>query len=729
MYGEDESTNDYNNDSKLDQKTKVKYNSPIYNFFISFIIHICYLLIFLVFIYSIIIYNNQVFNSGVFDNIISTGGGFCSPFLERTYYKDKSEVDSKPKDTFTENEYSNISLFNLIKFDYIDTNINNNCDPETYKQDIDISVETGDHTYGYGLVSFKKKYVKYLYSFFGEYDINLSNFIYFINYKKKSYAYNDNLISYSGIRDWFVIDLFWVIIDLGIALPIMFSIDTIRKSLVYNIIIYNLIYKTLYKYTNEGLLLLILGFLYVYYPSLIVSLLIIFPCFITGITFFIVFIYNLFFQTYHYILYSVEILKKLMEITYDSYKNNGNISKLWNNIFWYGFFFCIRIIGTLLKIIIVFFMMINMYSGISSFVVPFFIAYTLIFLYIIIPTCFRGNTLKKDKNILDDIYSLVKEDSEKSSTESLTDSLKESSARDSLTGGVKGDMTDSSTESSGNLSQHDINVQESSNKHVINPVILPSNITENSNKINISDYVNDKEDYSLVNVWKGIVYQQRYIYILIVIIFLIDFVGAEIIDKVYSYLVAFGVFLIVLLFGYFFNLLICKPPPPKIIEPGEIEMTEITKQPDEQNGGGNFFTDFLLNKFKKFTSRKNEFFIDYINYFNKENPITILNKYNSYFKTSTCNRTINDMSYIQDIQFIIDTIISVKKDDDDDDNKIKEAIAIPVENKDDNVKLVDFTNIASDSASVTNPLDSPASSASPASATTSRTTSPSASRT
>ena len=62
MYGEDESTNDYNNDSRLDEKTKVKYNSPIYNFFISFIIHICYLLIFLVFIYSIIIYNNKVFN-------------------------------------------------------------------------------------------------------------------------------------------------------------------------------------------------------------------------------------------------------------------------------------------------------------------------------------------------------------------------------------------------------------------------------------------------------------------------------------------------------------------------------------------------------------------------------------------------------------------------------------------------------------------------------------------
>ena len=547
----------------------------------------------------------------------------------------------------------------MIKFDYIDTNINNNCDPENNKQDIDISVETGDHTYGYGLVSFKKKYVKYLYSFFGDYDINLSNFIYFINYKKKSYAYNDDLISYSGIRNWFLLDFFWVVIDLGIALPIMFSIDTIRKSLVYNIIIYNLIYKTLYKYTNEGLLLLILGFLYVYYPTLIVTLLIIFPCFITGITFFIVFIYNLFFQTYHYILYSVEIFKKLMEITFDSYKSNANISKFFKDIYLYGLLFFFRIIGTLLKIIFVFFMMINMYSCISSFVVPFFIAYTLIFLYIIIPVFFKGNTLKKDKNILDDIYSLVKEDSEKSSTESLAESLKESSAADSLTGGVKGDMTDSSTESSGTLSQHDINVQESSNKHVINPVILPTNITENSNKINISDYVNDKEDYSLVNVWKGIVYQQRYIYILIVIIFLIDFVGADIIDKVYSYLVAFGVFLIVLLFGYFFNLLICKPPPPKTDELGNIEMTDI------QKGGGNFFTDFLLNRFKKITSRKNEFFIDYINYFSKENPITFLNKYNSYFKTSTCNRTINDMSYIQGIQFIIDTIISIKKETDE----------------------------------------------------------------
>ena len=686
MYGEDENVNDYNNDSRLDEKTKVKYNSPIYNFFISFIIHICYLLIFLVFIYSILIYNNKVFNSGVFDNIISTDGGFCSPFLERTYYKVKSEVDSKPKDTFTENEYSNISLFNLIKFDYIDTNINDNCDPETYKQDIDISVETGDHTYGYGLVSFKKKYVKYLYSFFGDYDINLSNFIYFINYKvknkknkKNSYAYNDDLISYSGIRNLPLLDGFWVLIDLGIALPIMFSIDTIRKSLVYNIIVYNLIYKTLYKYTNEGLLLLILGFLYVYYPSLIVTLLFGVPCLITGITFFIVFIYNLFFQTYHYILYSVEIFKILMKKTFDTYKNNAPLSKSINNALWYSPIFCIRLIGTLLKVIIVFFMMINMYSGISSIVVPFFILYTLVFLYFIIPIYFRGNTLKKDKNILDDIYSLVKEDSEKSSTENL--------------------KVDSSTESS------EEGLTEDSTE------ITSPNITENSNKINISDYVNDKEDYSLVNVWKGIVYQQRYIYILVVIIFLIDFVGAEIIDKVYSYLVAFGVFLIVLLFGYFFNLLICKPPPPKTDELGNIEMNDI------QKGGGNFFTDFLLNKFKKITSRKNEFFIDYINYFNKENPITILNKYNSYFKTSTCNRTINDMSYIQGIQFIIDTII---KKDDDDDNKIKEEIDIPVENTVNNVKPGDSTNIASDS--VTNPA-STASSTTP-SDTDSRTDSP-----
>jgi hypothetical protein len=63
------------------------------------------------------------------------------------------------------------------------TNINNNCKTDNKKKNIDISVDTGEHTYGYGLVSFKKKYVKYLYSFFDKY-INLSNWIYYIEYKK-----------------------------------------------------------------------------------------------------------------------------------------------------------------------------------------------------------------------------------------------------------------------------------------------------------------------------------------------------------------------------------------------------------------------------------------------------------------------------------------------------------------------------------------------------------------
>jgi hypothetical protein len=725
MYGENENDNDYNDDSKLDKKTKIKYNSPIYNFFISFIIHICYLLIFLVFIYSVLIYNNQIFNSGVFDNIISKDGGYCSPFLERSYKKDTKSEEVNPKD-----EYSNISLFNLIKFDYIDTNINNNCNSDNNKKKIDISVETDEHTYGYGLVTFKKKYVNYLYYFFNNFlnkNINLSNWIYYIKYNNTSYAYNDNLITYS-IRSWWILDAFWVLIDLGIALPIMFCIDTIRKSLVYNILIYKLIYTTLYNYINEGLLLLIFGFLFVYYPSLMLSLLFIFPCFITGITFFVVFIYNLFFQTYHYIMYSIEIFKKLMKNTEKSSKPYALMIKYWP-------LYCIRLLGTFLKIIIVFFMMINMYSCISPFFVTFFIVYTLIFLYIIIPVSFRGNTLNKDKNILNKISSMVgggKDDPAgigstgvSSSVEDSTgvssdvegssgidptkvdpagvssdvegsfgidptkvdpagvssdvegssvegSSVEGSSVEGSTVEGstVEGSTVEGSTvEGSSGVSSEDGLDESSSIENVIQPTILPTVIKQDSKQIDISNYVNDKEDYSLVNIWKGIVYKQRYIYLLVVIIFLIDFVGADIIDQVYSYLVALGVFLIILFFGYFFNLLICKPPPtPPTTTTGSIEMVNI------QHGGGNYFTDFLLNKFKNITSRKNEFFIDYINYFSKENPITILNKYKSYFKTNTCNTTINNMSLIEyNIKSIIDTIISIKEDD-----SSKDSIGIPI---------------------------------------------------
>ena len=59
----------------------------------------------------------------IFDNIISDGWGYCSPFIERSSSNDNLETST------SKNEYSNISLFNLIKFDYIDTNINNNCNP------------------------------------------------------------------------------------------------------------------------------------------------------------------------------------------------------------------------------------------------------------------------------------------------------------------------------------------------------------------------------------------------------------------------------------------------------------------------------------------------------------------------------------------------------------------------------------------------------------------------
>ena len=556
MYGENEYVND--NHSKLDKKTKTKYNSPIYNFIISFIIHIYYLLIFLVFIYSIIIYNNQIFNSGIFDNIISDGGGYCSPFIERSSSNDNLETST------SKNEYSNISLFNLIKFDYIDTNINNNCNPENSKKDIDISFETGEHTYGYGLVSFNKKYIDYLYYFFNNKYINLSNLICYIKYNNNSYAYNDNLISYS-LRNWWLLNIVWVFIDLVIALPIMFSIDTIRKSLVYNILIYNLIYKSLYNYINEGLILLIFGLLFVYYQTLCFSLLILFPCFITGITFFIVFIYNLFFQTYHYIMYSIEIFKKLMEKTNDSKKPISTAIK-------YGPLYIIRLLGTFLKIIIVFFMMFNVYTCFSPFILIFFIIYTLIFLYIIMPGWFKGNTLNTSKT-------------SKTSKNILKD-LKENTS------------------------------------------------------IDTSNYVNIEENYSLISVWKGISYKQRYIYLLLVIIFLIDFVGSDIIDKFYSYLVALVVFLIILFLGYFFNLLTCYPDQSETI----------------QTGGGNFFTDFLLNRINKVSFKKNKFYIEYIDYFSKENPLSILNRYKLHFNKKTCNKTIDSMSIVTQFEVMFNKI-------------------------------------------------------------------------
>ena len=300
MYGEDETFDNKNSLSNLDQRNESNYNSPLYTFCISFLIHIIYLLLFLFLIYSVIIYHSQIFNSGLFDNTFNNVlfGGYCSPFSSVIPPNPTTSSMATPSPS---NEEIFISIFNLIKFDYMDKNIEDDCndnttsassDPDTKNKSNTIVVENdSDYRFSYGLVTFDKKYINYLYKYFG---FNLSSGISFTNYKDSDnivYSYNDNL-GLGSLRNIWGLNILWVISDLIFCLPIMFCLDTIRKAFVYNIVIYIIIYKLVYKYFSEGFLLLILGFAFIYYPTSTISFLFSIPCFISGIVFCLVFLCN-----------------------------------------------------------------------------------------------------------------------------------------------------------------------------------------------------------------------------------------------------------------------------------------------------------------------------------------------------------------------------------------------------------------------------------------------------
>ena len=690
MYGENESDNNSNckcDSSDLDKKTENKYNSPVQKvstWVTTFIIHIGYLLIYLLFIYSVIIFNNQVFKSGVFDNIISPNGGYCAPFLEIPQDKslEPTIVTSKKN-----SEYSNISIFNLVKFDYVEENISN-CN----EKNDGITTETGDHTYGYGGVSFKKKYVDYLYYIYYNKYFNLSKCIQFVKYNDTSYAYDDNIWG-SFFRNFIGLRWVWVLIDLFIALPLMFFVDTTRKFLAYNIVVYTIIYKGLYNYINEGLLLLILGFLFVYYPVVTIMLLLGFPFIISGFTFFLVFLYNLFFQFYHYAMYSLKILNELTSITHKRLKKPIYQNTTGNII--YGF----RLLGTILKLIIVFFMMIQFYIYLSPPVVAIVVVYTLVFLYIIIPFKFRGNTLNKeqfqdfinkenpnDKKVGGDPSKPTKVVESSQTTPSDATHLNPSQT----TSDVPSDTTPSQTTSDTTPSQTTSDtipldpsqttpdtipldpsqttpvatsqatpVATSQATPVASSQAIPIASSDDKNdnkKIDISTMVNDNdnEDYSIINIWKGLVYKQRYLYLLITIIFVMDLSLSEIIDKKYNYvnyLIGLVILLIMLFLGYFFNLLICKN--------SNKEIQQVVEIPTAEMVGGGYITKF----FEKKSSRKNTFLIDVINNFSEKNPLSIIK--NVEFKTHKCNLKIENNSYVKTFEEMFHTVFFSKKNDND----------------------------------------------------------------
>ena len=697
MYGENES--DSNNckcdSSNLDKKTDNKNTSPVhklYVWFTSFIIHIGYLLIYLLFIYSVIIFNNQIFNSGVFDNIISTSiknGGYCAPFLENPEHKSLQPTIVNPE----EDEYSNISLFNLIKFDYVQENIDN-CNNTKSEKKNDITTETGDHTYGYGGVSFKKKYVNYLYYIYYNKYFNLSKLIKFIKYNDTSYAYDDNLWG-TAFRHFIPFRFVWIILSLCIAVPLMFLVDTTRRFLAYNILVYTFIYKCLYNYINESLLLVILGFLFIYYPTVTILLLLGFPFMISGITFFLVFIYNLFFQIYHYTMCSLKILNELTEQTNKRYK-----SELSKNFFG-GIIYLFKLIGTILKIIIVFFMMIQAYIFLAQPILVFVVGYTLIFLYIIIPFNFRGNILNKEK--FQDFINKEKEkekivggtgtgpvnltrekvESENENPLNPAPDKTVATTTDKTVATTTAPTTDktvatttattttpTTTAAATNLTSDQTHADEQlnidptitipivqliENNSPIDAIAIREEDEDEKNKtvINISKIVNDNknEDYSIINIWKGLLYKQRYLYLMITIIFIIDLSLSEIIDKKYNYvnyLIGLVMLLAMLFAGYFFNLLICKPPSEETKEPSPRPMSVME--------GGGYITKF----FEKKTYRKNSFWIDNINNFSEKNPLTII-KDNIKVETNKCNLTIENNSYVKSFEEMFLTIFSVKK--------------------------------------------------------------------
>ena len=576
MYGEDE-TVDNNSLSNLDQKNESKYNSPLYTFCISFLIHIIYLLLFLFLIYSVIIYHTQIFNSGLFDNTFNNVlfGGYCSPFSSI-----KSEDPSTTSSTSPSNEEMFISIFNLIKFDYMDENINNECNKISDESDPALDNDTenksntivvgndSEYRFSYGLVTFDKKYINYLYKYFG---FNLSNGISFTNYRGSDnivYSYSDNL-GLGSLRNIWGLNILWVISDLIFCLPIMFCLDTIRKAFVYNIVIYIIIYKLVYRYFSEGLLLLILGFAFIYYPTPTISFLFSIPCFISGIIFLLVFLCNFIFQIYNYIFYSIELQKKIDKQYNEDYNKSSKTWWLFQTIFM-GRNFFVRSILTVLKVFTVIIMFIWFGITISQIFVIFLSFYMIIFLYLIIPILFRGKLL----------------------------------------------IPNSTANSSDDSSNSSI-VNSDSNGGTIQSISIDKVIK------------NDKEDYSLLSIWYGLLYKKRYIYILIIIIFSIDFAYSGILSDTYNWIVILFVILFTLFSGYYFNNLKCRPN---------------DKNKQGMTGGG----INILEKFKSSPTKLN-YYLDEFHYFSKDNPYDNLKTYKSSMENNKCDKFICNNAYIHEI--------------------------------------------------------------------------------
>jgi hypothetical protein len=697
MYDEDENLNDVNSSpSKLDKKNETKYNNPLYNFVTSFFIHIIYLFIFLLFIYSIILYHSQIFNSGLFDNIFNNilFGGYCTPFSKLTpENKEKLSLDENDDDK-DKSKYPYVSLINLIHFDYIDIN---SCVEDNSEKIENENDKENDHAYSYGLVTFNKKYISYLYKYFG---FNLSNLISYINYGGKNtdnkivYSYNDNL-GFPSARKIFGLNIFWVISDLMICLPLMFCLDTIRKAFAYNIIIYTIIYKLLYNWINEGLLLVIFGFLFIYYPGSTISLLLTIPCFISGISFLLVIICNFVLQIYNYTMYSIKInneLNKHYTSTLDiQFFKSATVARI----------IIMRGVLTFLKVITVAAFMLWYGITISQMFVGFLSIYMIFFLYLIIPIYFKGNTLSKDITKLnlssdnENTDNVIGDESGDGPTDDVigdngttdngttgdvttgdvtTDNgttgdvtTDNGTTGDVTTGGTGDGSSDGTGDGSGDGSGDGINIDGSgdgsgdgtsdginidgSGDETTGTSDGSDNIvsSESKNPINIDQYVNSKEDYSLLSVWYSILYKKRYIYLLIFIIFSIDFTYSGILSDTYNWLVIFGLIILILFLGKYVNKLICKPikeenNTSEVVD-GNIEMIE---QTNIQTGGG--VMDYFKN-FKFYRPIKYELEDFKFNFFSDKNPFKELKEikkskhFKEYIENNKCTLDIKSNAY------------------------------------------------------------------------------------
>ena len=378
-------------------------------------------------------------------------------------------------------------------------------------------------------------------------------------------------------------------------------------------------------------------------------------------------------------------------------------------------------------------MMIQVYIYLSSPIAGLVVFYTLLFLYIIIPLKFRGNTLKKDsfqdlinKHKKDDTEPLVggnpnKKETTPATIQSTTPATIQSTTPATVEHTSQSDSSDihlevsqdgqqdvspeaqqhvipedgqhtviPATSSQNEVRRDDKQVSSPDVKPVLsqeehqanykvsterNPIAQSNNPTVEGNikvdnvivipsdQVDISTIVNDNknEDYSIINIWKGIKYKYRYLYLLITIIFVIDLSLSEIIDKKYNYvnyIIGFVILIIMLFFGFFFNLLTCNPD------------DEDTKDDVKAQAGGGYITTFFKNK----TWSKNSFWINDINNFSEKNPLTIIKDIK--FEINKCNLTIENNSYVKSFKEVFDKISSIKNNNEEEVEMTQVAVPI-----------------------------------------------------